>query len=86
MIVTLKLCGFLALIIVLVLGFGHNIWASLFSDSSVIIKLFASMTPLLTVSIILDSVQGVLSGWEFSSFGSSIPVFHLIFLSFFFHG
>ncbi|PON40074.1 Multi antimicrobial extrusion protein [Parasponia andersonii] len=62
MLVTLKLCGLLAIIIVLALGFGHNIWAGCFSDSSTIIKSFASMTPLLVISIILDSFQGVLSG------------------------
>uniref|UniRef100_A0A803NX51 Protein DETOXIFICATION n=1 Tax=Cannabis sativa TaxID=3483 RepID=A0A803NX51_CANSA len=62
MIVTLKLCGLLGFVLVLALGFGHNIWAGLFSDSSDIIKSFASMTPLLAISIIVDSFQGVLSG------------------------
>ena len=62
MAVTLKLSVLLALIVVLALGFGHNIWAGFFSDSHEIIQEFASMTPLLTISIIADSVQGVLSG------------------------
>lgn len=62
MAVTLKLSIFLALIVVLALAFGHNIWASFFSDSSEIIKQFASLTPLLAISITFDSVQGVLSG------------------------
>lgn len=62
MIVTLKLCGLLALIIILALAFGHNIWAGLFSDSPVIINSFASMTPLLAISIAVDSFQGILSG------------------------
>ncbi|GMY31850.1 protein DETOXIFICATION 18-like [Fagus crenata] len=61
MAVTLKLSVLLALIVVLALGFGHNIWAGFFSDSHEIIQEFASMTPLLTISIIADSVQGVLS-------------------------
>ncbi|ONI13163.1 hypothetical protein PRUPE_4G206700 [Prunus persica] len=62
MAVTLKLSVLLGLLVVLALAFGHNIWASLFSDSSAIIKLFASMTPFLGISIMADSVQGVLSG------------------------
>lgn len=62
MAVTLKLSLLLALTVVLALGFGHNIWAGFFSDSPTIIRAFASMTPLLAISIIVDSVQGVLSG------------------------
>ncbi|KAI3703878.1 hypothetical protein L1987_74074 [Smallanthus sonchifolius] len=62
MAVTLKLSVVLALAVVLALCFGHDIWASLFSDSHVIIEEFASMTPLLMISIILDSIRGVLSG------------------------
>ncbi|KAL3508691.1 hypothetical protein ACH5RR_028092 [Cinchona calisaya] len=62
MLVTLKLCVLLALAVVLALAFGHNIWAGFFSDSSVIISKYASMTPLLIVSIVLDFSQGVLSG------------------------
>lgn len=62
MTVTIKLSLLLALIVVSVLAIGHNIWAGFFSSSSVIIKDFASITPLLVISIILDSIQGVLSG------------------------
>ncbi|GLT29430.1 hypothetical protein SLA2020_042990 [Shorea laevis] len=62
MAVTLKLSVLLALAFILTLAFGHNIWASFFSDSSSIIKEFASMTPFLAISIALDSIQGVLSG------------------------
>lgn len=62
MAVTLKLSILLALVIVLALVFGHNVWANLFSDSPVIIEKFGSMAALLVISIILDSVQGVLSG------------------------
>lgn len=60
--VTLKLSCFLALIVLLSLGFGHNVWARAFTDNPTIIQEFASMTPLLSVSILLDSAQGVLSG------------------------
>ncbi|KAK2638998.1 hypothetical protein Ddye_026793 [Dipteronia dyeriana] len=63
MAVTLKLAVLLALIVVLTLAFGHNIWAGLFSDSPEIIKQFASLTPFLAISITLDSVPGVLSGF-----------------------
>lgn len=62
MAVTVKLSVLLALVVVLALGFGHNIWAGFFSNSPEIIKEFASLTPLLALSITLDSVQGVLSG------------------------
>ncbi|CAL9017521.1 unnamed protein product [Prunus brigantina] len=62
MAVTLKLSVLLGLLVVLALAFGHNIWAGLFSDSSAIIKLFGCMTPFLAISIMADSVQGVLSG------------------------
>ena len=61
--VSLKLSLLLGLVVVLALGLGHNIWAGFFSDSSTIIKKFASLTPFLVVSILFDSFQGVLSGW-----------------------
>lgn len=62
MFVTLLLSFLLGLSVVLLLAFGHNIWAGFFSSSPVIIQAFASMTPLLTISVLADSVQGVLSG------------------------
>ncbi|KAL0301194.1 UNVERIFIED_CONTAM: protein DETOXIFICATION 18 [Sesamum radiatum] len=62
MAVTLKLTIFLALLVVLALSLGHNLWAGSFSDSPVIIDAFASMTPLLVASILCDFVQGILSG------------------------
>ncbi|KAL6554231.1 hypothetical protein OROMI_019904 [Orobanche minor] len=62
MAVTLKLTVLLALCVVLGLSLGHNLWASSFSGSPVIIKAYASMTPLLVVSISCDFVQGTLSG------------------------
>ncbi|XP_043701904.1 protein DETOXIFICATION 19-like [Telopea speciosissima] len=60
--VTLKLSIFLALTVILALVFGHNIWASSFTSSPIIKREFASMTPLLAVSILFDSAQGILSG------------------------
>uniref|UniRef100_A0A453AW96 Protein TRANSPARENT TESTA 12 n=1 Tax=Aegilops tauschii subsp. strangulata TaxID=200361 RepID=A0A453AW96_AEGTS len=60
--VTLKLSVFLAFSFVLLLGFGHGLWARLFSGSEVIAAEFAAITPLMMVSIVLDSAQGILSG------------------------
>lgn len=63
MIVSIKLCALLALVIGLALAFGHNLWAHFFTESPVIIQQFASMTPLLIVTIVVDiGAQGVLSG------------------------
>ncbi|KAM1874021.1 hypothetical protein ACFX13_007792 [Malus domestica] len=84
MAVTLKLSILLALVVDLALAFGHNLWAGSFSDSSVIIKLFASMTPLLAVSIIADSVQGILSGvargcgWQHLAVYVNLGTFYLV--------
>ncbi|XP_047953788.1 protein DETOXIFICATION 18-like [Salvia hispanica] len=60
--VTLKLAAIPALAVVLALSLGHNLWASAFTSSPVIIDAFASMTPFLVVSILCDFVQGALSG------------------------
>ncbi|XP_008775553.2 protein DETOXIFICATION 18-like [Phoenix dactylifera] len=82
--VTLKLSILLALTVVLLLVFGHNIWASLFSSSHDIIRAFAYMTPLLTVSIVLDSAQGVLSGvsrgcgWQHLAAWTNLVAFYVI--------
>ncbi|KAI3702835.1 hypothetical protein L6452_28587 [Arctium lappa] len=84
MAVTLKLSVVLALIVVIALGFGHNIWAGFFSNSPVIINQYASMTPLLVISIILDSIQGVLSGvargcgWQHLAVFVNLGMFYLI--------
>ncbi|KAF7141589.1 hypothetical protein RHSIM_Rhsim06G0200800 [Rhododendron simsii] len=84
MAVTLKLSLFLALIVVLALGFGHNIWAGLFSDSSTVIENFASLTPFLLISIIFDSIQGVLSGvargcgWQHLAVYANLGTFYCI--------
>lgn len=76
--VTLKLSIILAVAVVLALGFGHDIWAASFSDSSTIIKEFASVTPLLVISIVVDSIQGILSGNLWSIKGDS----EILFLNF----
>lgn len=60
--VSLKISMLFAMAAVLTIIIGHDIWAGFFSDSSTIKDQFASMTPLLGLSIIIDSVQGVLSG------------------------
>ncbi|XP_073362793.1 protein DETOXIFICATION 19 isoform X2 [Aegilops tauschii subsp. strangulata] len=60
--VTMKLSVFLALSFILLLIIGHGLWASLFTGSAMIAAKFAAITPLLMISIVLDSTQGVLSG------------------------
>ncbi|KEH38710.1 putative multi antimicrobial extrusion protein [Medicago truncatula] len=82
--VTLKLSLLLGLCFVLMLVFGHDIWIQLFSDSPIIKKEFASVTPLLAISILLDSVQGVLSGvargcgWQHLAVYVNLATFYLI--------
>ncbi|WKA12109.1 hypothetical protein VitviT2T_029532 [Vitis vinifera] len=84
MAVTLKISICVALVVVLLLALCHNIWASFFSDSTVIIKDFAYMTPLLVASILLDSAQGVLSGvargcgWQHIAMYINLATFYLI--------
>ncbi|KAG8364917.1 hypothetical protein BUALT_Bualt18G0048600 [Buddleja alternifolia] len=84
MAVTLKLTILLALCVVLALFFGHNLWASLFSDSPVIINAFATMTPLLVLSILCDFVQGILSGvargcgWQHLAVYINLGTYYLI--------
>ncbi|KAJ6770374.1 MULTIDRUG RESISTANCE PROTEIN [Salix purpurea] len=62
MAVTLKLSVLLALLIVLSLAIGHDIWAGFFSDDLSIVKAFASMTPFLAISIAIDAFQVVFAG------------------------
>ncbi|KAJ0100903.1 hypothetical protein Patl1_04703 [Pistacia atlantica] len=71
MAVTLKLSVFLALIVVLALAFGHNIWASFFSDSTEIIKQFASLTPLLA-----SVARGC--GWQHLAVWANLATFYFI--------
>ncbi|XP_062222676.1 protein DETOXIFICATION 19-like [Phragmites australis] len=60
--VTMKLSVPLSISFALLLAFGHDLWASLFSGSSRIVSEFAAITPLMIISMMLDSTQGVLSG------------------------
>lgn len=62
MAVALKLATLVAIAVILALIFGNSVWAGFFSDSPVIVGAFSSMTPLLAVSILLDFIQGILSG------------------------
>lgn len=84
MAVTLKLSVLLALLAVLALAFGHNIWAGFFSSSPTIAKEFASMAPFLAISITLDSVQGVFSGvargcgWQHLAVYANLATFYCI--------
>lgn len=82
--VTLKLSVILAVAVALALGFGHDIWAASFSNSSIIIEEFASVTPLLVISIVVDSIQGILSGvargcgWQHLAVYINLAMFYLI--------
>ncbi|CAL2254524.1 unnamed protein product [Prunus armeniaca] len=84
MAVTLKLSMLLAFVLVLTLVVGHNIRVGFFSDSRIIAEQFASMVPLLVISIIVDSVQSVLSGvargcgWQHLTVYVNIVTFYLI--------
>ncbi|KAF8663836.1 hypothetical protein HU200_055170 [Digitaria exilis] len=82
--VTLKLSLLLAISFVLLLAFGHNLWASLFSGSATIISEFGSIAPLVIISIVLDSAQGVLSGvsrgcgWQHLAALTNLVAFYFI--------
>nr|GMD87492.1 protein DETOXIFICATION 18-like [Ipomoea batatas] len=84
MFVALKLCIILAIATALSLIFGHDAWASLFSNSSVVISNFGSMTYLLVTSIIFDFVQGILSGvargcgWQHLAMCINLATFYFI--------
>ncbi|RCV13149.1 hypothetical protein SETIT_2G324100v2 [Setaria italica] len=82
--VTLKLSVFLALSFVLLLASGHTLWAGLFSGSATIASEFAAITPLMMVSIVLDSAQGVLSGvargcgWQHLAAVTNLVAFYFV--------
>ncbi|KAI3497135.1 hypothetical protein L1887_39528 [Cichorium endivia] len=84
MAVALKLSFILGFAVVLALGFGHDIWVGFFSDSPMIINKYASMTPLLMISIIIDSIEGVLtgvargSGWQHLAMYINLAMLYLI--------
>ncbi|KAL0911380.1 hypothetical protein M5K25_019516 [Dendrobium thyrsiflorum] len=83
-VVTLKLSIFLATAVVLLLNVGHDLWASFFSTNSEIIRQFGYLTPLLTMSVLFDSAQGVLSGvargcgWQHLAAWTNLVAFYLI--------
>ncbi|KAK7324565.1 hypothetical protein VNO77_28231 [Canavalia gladiata] len=82
--VSIKLSLLLGLCFILALEFGHSFWIQLFSDSATIKKEFASMAPLLALSILLDAVQGVLSGvvrgigWQHLAACINLATYYLI--------
>ncbi|KAL6840665.1 hypothetical protein ACP4OV_029529 [Aristida adscensionis] len=82
--VTMKLSVLLAVSFVLLLVFGHRQWASLFSRSTVIVSKFAAIAPLMVVSILLDSAQGVLSGvargcgWQHLAAMTNLVAFYFV--------
>ncbi|XP_019154152.1 PREDICTED: protein DETOXIFICATION 18-like [Ipomoea nil] len=84
MFVSLQLCILLAIATALSLIFGHDVWVSLFSNSSVVISNFGSMTYLLVTSIIFDFVQGILSGvargsgWQHLAMCINLATFYFI--------
>ncbi|KAK8633420.1 hypothetical protein V6N13_014266 [Hibiscus sabdariffa] len=63
MAMALKLSTILTLAVALTFAFGHNVWATFFTGSSLIVHQFASFIPLLIISITFDSFQGILSGF-----------------------
>ncbi|KAL2944346.1 Protein DETOXIFICATION 19 [Bienertia sinuspersici] len=82
--VSLKLIIVLASLVLLALGFGHDIWAGFFSGNPSIIKAYASMTILLCISIFFDSIQGILSGvcrgsgWQHLAMYINLGTFYMI--------
>ncbi|KAM3366592.1 hypothetical protein ACQJBY_015782 [Aegilops geniculata] len=82
--VTLALSLLLGVTFLLLLGLGHNLWAGLFSKSEAVISAFASMTPFLIGSVVLDSTQGVLSGvsrgcgWQHLVAWTNLVAFYII--------
>nr|GMD84099.1 protein DETOXIFICATION 18-like [Ipomoea batatas] len=84
MFVTLKLCILLAIATASALICGHDVWAGLFSDSSLVISNFDSMTYLLVTSFIFDFVQGILSGvargcgWQHLAMCINLATFYFI--------
>ncbi|KAM3287083.1 protein DETOXIFICATION 18 [Capsicum chacoense] len=84
MVVSLKLSVVLAIAVDLALLFGHNVWASLFSDNAEIIKEFDSMTPFLLISFMFDFIQGIVSGvtrgcgWQHLAMCINLATFYFI--------
>ncbi|KAK8503618.1 hypothetical protein V6N12_024790 [Hibiscus sabdariffa] len=84
MAMALKLSTILTLAVGLTLAFGHNVWATFFTDSSLVVHQFASFVPLLVVSITFDSFQGILSavtrgcGWQHLAVWVNLGTYYFI--------
>ncbi|KAL6880342.1 hypothetical protein ACP4OV_011907 [Aristida adscensionis] len=82
--VSLALSLLLGVTFLLLLGLGHDLWARLFSNSETVVSAFASMTPLLIGSVVLDSTQGVLSGvargcgWQHLAAWTNLVAFYIV--------
>ncbi|KAG0541330.1 hypothetical protein BDA96_02G007100 [Sorghum bicolor] len=82
--VSLALSLMLGVAFLLLLGLGHDLWVRLFSSSQAVASAFASMTPLLIGSVVLDSTQGVLSGvargcgWQHLAAWTNLVAFYVI--------
>ncbi|XP_062188808.1 protein DETOXIFICATION 18-like [Phragmites australis] len=82
--VSLALSLLLGVTFLVLLGLGHDLWARLFSNSETVVSAFASMTPLLIGSVVLDSTQGVLSGvsrgcgWQHLAAWANLVAFYIV--------
>ncbi|XP_047336615.1 protein DETOXIFICATION 18-like [Impatiens glandulifera] len=81
---TIKLSVMLGLVVATLLAFFDDIWAGFFTNSTLVIHNFTKLTPLLLVSLILDSIQGVLSGvargcgWQHMAVYINLGTFYLV--------
>ncbi|XP_062187273.1 protein DETOXIFICATION 18-like [Phragmites australis] len=82
--VSLALSLLLGVVFLLLLCLGHDLWVSLFSNSEKVASAFASMTPFLIGSVVLDSTQGVLSGvargcgWQHLAAWANLVAFYIV--------
>ena len=82
--VSLALSLMLGVAFLLLLGLGHDLWVRLFITSEAVVSAFASMTPLLIGSVVLDSTQGVLCGvargcgWQHLAAWTNLVAFYVI--------
>ncbi|PWZ23204.1 Protein DETOXIFICATION 19 [Zea mays] len=82
--VSLALSLMLGVAFLLLLGLGHDLWVRLFTTSEAVVNAFASMTPLLIGSVVLDSTQGVLCGvargcgWQHLAAWTNLVAFYVI--------
>jgi multidrug resistance protein, MATE family len=82
--VSLALSLMLGMAFLLLLGLDHDLLVRLFTTSEVVVSAFASMTPLLIGSVVLDSTQGVLCGvargcgWQHLAAWTNLVAFYVI--------